>query len=111
MLVRSDILLHQQMVQACRAALEAGFVFDAPARTSSLIVLTVQDVHALEAARDRLGRYGIDCEVFFEPDWGMGHSALCTQPVFKKKQRFALAKYPLFTGIAALITQECNASD
>ena len=111
-LVRTDIALHQQTVQACHAALEAGFVFNAPARISSLIVLTVPNEAALLAARDRLSRHGIDCEVFFEPDGEMGHSALCTQPVFTKKQRKELARYPMFSCAKSIAQAEpsslCN---
>lgn len=99
-LVREDIPLAQQMVQACHAALEAGFAFDAPAVTSSLIVLTVPNREALLAARERLERYGIRSELFFEPDWQMGYSALATEPIAERKKRFALSKYPLFRAAA-----------
>jgi hypothetical protein len=95
-LVREDIALEQQMVQACHAALEAGFAFDAPPTTSSLIVCTVPDKEALLAARERLSRYGIRTEMFFEPDWEMGFSALATEPLSERKKRFAMSIYPLF---------------
>ena len=95
-LVREDIPLEQQMVQACHAALEAGFAFDAPAATSSLIVCTVPDREALLVARERLVRYGIRSELFFEPSWNMGYSALASEPIHQRKQRFALSTYPLF---------------
>lgn len=95
-LVRQDIPLHQQMVQACHAALEAGFAFDAPATTSSLIVCSVPDREALIAAKERLARYGIRSEIFFEPDWDMGFSALASEPILDRKQRFAMKAYPLF---------------
>lgn len=95
-LVREDISLEQQMVQACHAASEAGFAFPAPPVTSSLIVCTVPDRAALLAARERLARYGIRNEMFFEPSWEMGHSALATEPISQRKQRFAMNIYPLF---------------
>ncbi len=95
-LVRQDIPLEQQMVQACHAALEAGFAFDAPAVTSSLIVCTVPDLDALLAARERLNRYSIRSEMFFEPSWDMGYSALASEPILERKKRFALNTYPLF---------------
>jgi hypothetical protein len=100
-LVREDIPLEQQMVQACHAALEAGFAFPAPEQTSSLIVCTVPDREALLAARERLARYGIRSEMFFEPDWDMGHSALATEPLTERKKRFAMSKYPLFRAACA----------
>lgn len=95
-LVREDIPLEQQLVQACHVALEAGFAFEAPSRTSSLIVCTVPDQMMLEAARIRLARYDIRTQMFFEPDWNMGHSALATEPIFERKKRFAMKAYPLF---------------
>ena len=95
-LVRGDLSPAQQMVQACHAALEAGFAFSAPAETSSLITLSVPDKAALLAAQARLEAKGIRTLCFFEPDFDMGFSALATCPLYEKKERFALAKYPLF---------------
>jgi hypothetical protein len=99
-LVRQDIPLAQMMVQACHAALEAGFAFEAPVETSSLIVCTVPDRASLVEAKERLARYGIASEMFFEPSWDMGDSALCTQPITNRKQRFVMSKYPLFRPFA-----------
>lgn len=95
-LVRQDIPLEQQMVQACHAAAEAGFAFAAPAETSSLIVCTVPDRAALESAKERMTRYGIQAQMFYEPSWSMGHSALASEPITSRKKRFAMNKYPLF---------------
>ncbi|KVP96942.1 hypothetical protein WJ97_14065 [Burkholderia ubonensis] len=105
-LVREDIPLEQQIVQACHAALEAGFAFDAPPVTSSLIVCTVPNREALLAARERLDRYGIRSEMFFEPSWGMGYSALTTEPLIERKKRFAMNIYPLFRAAGATAGQE-----
>lgn len=96
-LVREDISPEQQLVQAAHAALEAGFRFEQPAETARLIVLSVPDRDALGAAAARLARYGIAHHQFFEPDFGMGHSALATRPVFLPKERHLMRKYPLFT--------------
>lgn len=95
-LVRADISAEQQMVQACHAALEAGFAYDAPQRTSSLIVCTVPDRDALLQAQERLNRYAIANTLFFEPSWSMGFSALATEPIIERKKRFVLQRYPLF---------------
>ncbi len=95
-LVRRDLSLPQQMVQACHAALEAGFAFTAPAETSSVIVCTVADKAELLAAAERLERYGIEAQLFFEPDFEMGYSALASRPLLTKKERYVMAKYPLF---------------
>jgi len=96
-LVREDIPFEQQVVQASHAALEAGFRFERPEQTASLIALAVRDRPALHAAAERLARYGIDHHLFFEPDFGMGHSALATRPIHLPKERHLMRKYPLLT--------------
>lgn len=106
-LVRSDIPQEQQMVQACHAAAEAGFAFDAPAVTASLIVVTVPSREALLEAQERLVRYGIRSEMFFEPSWEMGYSALATEPILERKKRFALSTYPLYRTAVAQPHLDC----
>ena len=95
-LVRTDISLEQQLVQASHAALEAGFRFTQPSQVASVIVLSVSSREELEAAAQRLTIKGIDHHLFFEPDFGMGHSALATRPLTHKKERHLMRKYPLY---------------
>lgn len=95
-IVRTDLSPAEQIVQACHAALEAGFAFTAPAETSSLIVLAVAGKAELLEAAERLELNGIETQLFFEPDFDMGYSALATRTVTTKKERSVLAKYPLF---------------
>ncbi len=101
-LVRTDIPLEQQLVQACHAAQQSGASFPEHAAASSLIVCTVPDRAALVAARERMTRYGIRSEMFFEPSWDMGFSALASEPITARKQRFSMNTYPLFMAPAAL---------
>lgn len=96
-LIRKDIAFEQQLVQVGHAAWEAGLSFEQPGEVASLIVLEVPDQSALEAASDRLERYGINHKMFFEPDFDMGHSAIATRPVHAKKERHLFRKYPLYT--------------
>lgn len=96
-LVRADLTAEQQLVQASHAALEAGFRFEQPVQTSSLIVLSVPDAQALQSAAQRLALHDIDHHLFYEPDFGpMGYSALATRPLTAKKERHLMRKYPLF---------------
>lgn len=95
-LVRADIPFAQQAVQVGHAALEAGFRFEQPNKIANLILLSVPDEARLEAAARRLSLRGIAHHLFFEPDFGMGYSALATQPLLSKKDRQVLRKYPLF---------------
>jgi len=95
-LVRTDLSLKQQVVQSNHASLHAGYAFNAPDEIPSIVVCAVPDRAALEEAATRLSRYGIDHELFSEPDWYMGNSALATRPVHMKKERYVFSKYPLW---------------
>lgn len=96
-LVREDISYEQKLVQASHAALEAGFRFPMPQDTvASIIILSVPNLPSLTNASERLNKHGIDHHLFFEPDFGMGHSALATRPLRARDERFLMRKYPLF---------------
>lgn len=94
-LVRQDIALEHQMVQACHAALEAGFQFEAPHRTSFLVLCSVADEQSLLRWRDKLEQKGIRLALFYEPDNAMGYSALATQALTCSNKRKALKSLPL----------------
>ncbi len=94
-LVRTDIDPVQQVVQASHAAAEAGRTFYAAHHgIASLIVLGVPDREALLAAQRRLCAQGLGCELFFEPDFGIGESALATEPLNAQGRR-RLRGWPL----------------
>ena len=95
-LVRKDLSLAQQIVQAGHACLEAGFAFPRPARPTHLVVLEVADREALDAAARRLSLAGIDYQLFFEPDDALGHTALATRPLGRPAERHRLRRYPLW---------------
>lgn len=97
-LVRTDIALAQQLVQAAHAAAEAARRFYRHEHgTASLVVLAVPDGAALHRAHERLLAHGIEHEMFFEPDDAMGHSAIGTEPLCARRRR-ALRRYPLWGG-------------
>lgn len=107
-LVRRDIPIAQQVVQASHAAAEAGRKFyRAEHGIASLIVLTVPDLAGLTAARERLVRKDIVSETFFEPDFGIGESSLATAPL-PDGMRKHLMGWPLWRlpEWAALPTQD-----
>ena len=94
-LVRDDIPPVQKAVQIAHAALHAGFAFEEPADISSIVLCSVPDEAALLAAAERLGRHGVDHRMFYEPDFGpMGHSALASRPIVRRKERFLFKDYP-----------------
>jgi len=95
-LVREDISNLQKAVQIGHAALQAGFAFDEPEKTSSIVLLSVPNEAALSAAAERLFLHGIDHHMFYEPDFGpMGYSALATKAVTSRRERNLFANYPL----------------
>jgi len=95
-IVRTDIALHQQLVQSAHAAAEAGRTYyDSEHGLASLVVLAVPHLSALTKASQKLEKLGVAHEVFFEPDWGMGHSALATRPL-KGSERSLLKYWPLW---------------
>lgn len=94
-LVREDLEIEQQLVQACHAAYEVGLASAAPAETSRMIVCTVPDREALLFASERLRERGVAHEMFFEPDFDIGHSALATHPL-RGAQRKPLRRYPMY---------------
>lgn len=101
-LIRQDISIEQQLVQSAHAAAEAGRTFYSHDHgIASLIVLSVPDQAALHAARQRLLSHGIESELFFEPDFGMGHSALATRPLTNDERRH-MRRWRLWTLESAL---------
>lgn len=96
-ILRKDIPPVQHIVQAAHAALEAGFRFEQPIAISHLIVLEVENESELHDAAKQLQYRGIDYYQFFEPDNGMGYSALCTRPILEKYEQNFFKRWNLFT--------------
>lgn len=95
-MVREDLSREQQLVQVGHAALEAGNRFPAArGGPAHLILLVTPNQVTLEATARALLRQGIDHHLFFEPDFGMGHSALATRPLYGAERK-AMRKYPLY---------------
>lgn len=95
-LVRTDISLAQQLVQVAHAAAEAGRAFYRPEHgIASAIVLAVPGKAALLAAQAKLVARGVATELFHEPDFGIGDSALATEPL-SDEQRKLLRSWPLW---------------
>lgn len=61
----------------------------------SVVVIGVANQPALRDVMERLVRYGIRFAAFYEPDFGMGLSAISTIPL-NKKQRHVMSKYSLW---------------
>ena len=81
MLVRADIPVAAQIVQAGHVCLEAGKRFTQPETPCNLVVLSVPSERHLQDAVAWIESAGIRSTVFYEPDNAMGYTAACTEPV------------------------------
>ena len=98
MLIRSDLSLPQQLVQAAHAAHEAGrHLAERSPVLSSLIACALPSERALFEAYQRLTFRGIRCALFREPDLGHQATALATEPLDRDRSA-VLSRYPLWKG-------------
>lgn len=98
MFVRQDIPLAQQVVQSNHATFEAARRLPQPQNldeTPSCIVIGVPDKSALFRVVEKLRRHDIGHQVFYEPDFNMGLSAIATVPL-EQGQRRCLSNYRLW---------------
>ncbi len=95
--IRRDISPEQKIVQIGHATWEAGQRFEHPKEIASLILLSVNNEEELLEVSRRLDIRDIDHYKFFEPDNGMGYSAICTRPVYEKSERNYFKRYKLYT--------------
>ena len=95
-LVRQDLPLAQQAVQAIHAAMACVHEHGDLPPDTRLVLLAVPDQPSLLAWSSRLGERGIAHSLFEEPDHGIGPSALATPPA-PLSQRRLLGRLPLWS--------------
>jgi hypothetical protein len=96
--VRQDIPLAQQIVQSNHATFELARRLPHPQNlneTPSCIVIGVPDKTALFRVIEKLRRHDIAHELFYEPDFDMGLSAVATVPLVQEQRR-VLSNYRLW---------------
>jgi hypothetical protein len=93
--IREDLTHEQQIVQASHAALEAGFQFSAPKETTHIVLIGAKDEDKLKQIQLHLIDNGIEHEIFFEPDFDTGFTAIATRPLFGD-ERIPLKKFKLY---------------
>ena len=76
-IVRTDIPLEDQVVQACHASQESGFASQKGDKPVHLVLLQVDNQHKL---LDVASKLHLEHKIFFEPDDEMGYTALATLP-------------------------------
>jgi hypothetical protein len=87
--VRTDLPLHQQIIQAAHAATEAAQYFAPvpPETPDNIVLLSVPDETALVAMADRLKGDDIKCRLIREPDLSNAATALSTEPLGGKRRQ------------------------
>lgn len=95
-LVRQDLPLAQQAVQAVHAAMACVHEHGGLSPGTRLVLLSVPDRPALLDWSQRLGERGIAHSLFEEPDHGIGASALATPPA-PLAQRRLFGRLPLWS--------------
>lgn len=95
-MVRSDLSMRQQLVQAVHAGMASAAQWPCP--DCYLVVLTVPDEAALVDASNRLAKAKVQSLMFYEPDHavGMRVTALATQPLDKTQSRL-LRRFKLWS--------------
>lgn len=97
--VRADIPLRHQVVQACHASIcvARDKLISDDEEHPSLVVLTVPNQAALIETSCKLSNLGITHRTFFEADMDDQPTALATEPI-TSDQRKAFSNYPLLKG-------------
>ncbi len=82
MIIRKDLSIPQQLVQAAHAAHESGLhLCEDKSDINYLIALGVPDEERLTTFHKKLEDRGIKSILFREPDIGNEATALCTEPI------------------------------
>ena len=100
-LIRTDILLADQIVQVGHVCLEAGRRFGLPEAPCHLVLLSVPSEDHLLYAILHVEMAGIRYAVFREPDDEMGYTAACTEPL-ERSHRRVFRRFPLWRGGSAV---------
>ena len=79
--VREDLPNTVKLVQASHVCMEMGFVTRLPEHPTFLVALSIKDEKNLKKLADKLEHQNIKFNIFFEPDFAYGYTALCTEPV------------------------------
>lgn len=96
--IREDLSPAQKIVQLGHACHEAGKLLprEEHPHVSSLILLSARDEQDLKMISKKIDCAGIDHCMFFEPDNGMGYSAICTRPIVSDRERAFFRKWDLY---------------
>lgn len=95
--IRTDLPVHQQIIQCAHSSLEAGRTFPEHHGTSHLVLLPAENEESLLSIAGYLSDNGISHRLFYEPDFEYGHTSLTTEPIYGK-QRGIFKHFTLYKG-------------
>lgn len=90
MFIRKDLTPEQMIVQSCHACLELP---KAPKETH-LILLGIRNEAELVKTSQMLDLKNVKHQMFFEPDYSTGFTAIATEPIYGVRRRI-FSKYKL----------------
>ena len=95
-IVRTDLPIEQQLVQAAHSALEAGREFSNPTTDSHLILLEAKSQDTLLNISQHIAEHNIKHHLFFEPDDDRGYTSLTTESIHSPELRAVFKKYRMY---------------
>lgn len=97
--IRTDLSAPKQIVQASHAAHNAGTRFG---DHSHMVLSGAKDERQLLKIAEYLDGREIDYEIFHEPDYDTGYTAICTRPL-KGEERSAMKRFSLLREPEAVV--------
>lgn len=70
-------------------------MFDKPETPTHLVLMSAKDEEHLQSIAKHLGEHNIRFEMFYEPDYDTGFTAICTEPLFGDRRK-PLRKFSLY---------------
>ena len=95
--IREDLPHAYQIVQAAHATHEAGIRFGKTDLPTHFVLVGVRDETALKETAVYLERHKIEFEMFFEPDYDTGYTAIATKPLYGDERK-PLKRFNIYTG-------------
>jgi hypothetical protein len=78
---RRDLPPSYQAVQSSHAAMEMGFRTTCPDSPVHIVLLGISNQEDLLKIAEKLQKNDVKFQLFYEPDYDTGYTALCTYPV------------------------------
>lgn len=94
--IRKDLSPAQQIVQASHAAMEMGYKHTPTPSPTHIVLIGMETQEALVHTADYLTSHNIPHEMFHEPDYDTGFTAIATRPI-TGSQRKLFKRYSLYT--------------